>query len=189
MRIGSPLDRNTELLLNAPFDLSTITDAQVEADQAKSRARDCQLSIKGNQSERPASNRGSSSRCWSGSRNCWLLSGGFAQAGIRCSPSTLQIAVGTVLVNNKVPILVAPNCVEVNNDSTSSNARARQPLAGNPRNRYRGASNNFTLSPGGTPTPVPNGTLQLPMVVKVGGKVIYEGQTQAVIDNSQGGAK
>lgn len=39
MRIGSPLDRNTELLLNAPFDLSTITDAQVEADQAKSRAR------------------------------------------------------------------------------------------------------------------------------------------------------
>ncbi|MGA9147315.1 MAG: TIGR03767 family metallophosphoesterase [Candidatus Nanopelagicales bacterium] len=39
MRIGSPLDRNTELLLPAPFDLATITDAQLEADQVKSRAR------------------------------------------------------------------------------------------------------------------------------------------------------
>ncbi len=39
MRIGSPLDRNTELLLPAPFDLAKVTDAQLEADQASSRAR------------------------------------------------------------------------------------------------------------------------------------------------------
>ncbi|MFA7266005.1 MAG: TIGR03767 family metallophosphoesterase [Candidatus Nanopelagicales bacterium] len=39
MRIGSDLDRNTELLLPVPFDLSQITDAQIEADQAKSRAQ------------------------------------------------------------------------------------------------------------------------------------------------------
>jgi hypothetical protein len=39
MRIGSPLDRNTELLLPAPFDLSKITEAAVEQDQAISRAR------------------------------------------------------------------------------------------------------------------------------------------------------
>ncbi len=104
--------------------------------------------------------------------------------------NTLQIAVGTVLVNNKVPIIVAPNCVEVNNDSTKFECKGKtttgqEILA----TGTAGASNNFTLSPGGTPTPVPNGTLQLPMVVKVGGKVIYEGQAQAVIDSSQGGAK
>lgn len=39
MRIGSPLDRNTELLLPAPFDLSKISEAAVEQDQATSRAR------------------------------------------------------------------------------------------------------------------------------------------------------
>ncbi len=39
MRVGSPLDRNTELLLPAPFDLAKVTDAQLEADQATSRAR------------------------------------------------------------------------------------------------------------------------------------------------------
>lgn len=39
MRRGSPLDRNTELLLPAPFDLSTITDAALEAQQAAQRAR------------------------------------------------------------------------------------------------------------------------------------------------------
>ena len=104
--------------------------------------------------------------------------------------NTLQIAVGTVLVNNKVPILVAPNCLEVDNDSTKFECKGKtttgqEILA----TGTAGASNNFTLSPGGTPTPVPNGTLQLPMVVKVGGKVIYEGQAQAVIDSSQGGAK
>ena len=39
MRRGSPLDRNTELLLPAPFDLSSITDAVLEAQQAAERAR------------------------------------------------------------------------------------------------------------------------------------------------------
>jgi hypothetical protein len=36
---GSPLDRNVELLMPAPFDLSTITDAAVEAEQMKARAQ------------------------------------------------------------------------------------------------------------------------------------------------------
>lgn len=39
MRRGSPLDRNTELLLPAPFDLSTITDAALEAQHMAERAR------------------------------------------------------------------------------------------------------------------------------------------------------
>lgn len=39
MRRGSPLDRNTELLLPAPFDLSLISDAMVEAQQVTARAR------------------------------------------------------------------------------------------------------------------------------------------------------
>jgi metallophosphoesterase (TIGR03767 family) len=39
MRRGSPLDRNTELLLRAPFDLSVITDAQLEAQHVTERAR------------------------------------------------------------------------------------------------------------------------------------------------------
>jgi metallophosphoesterase (TIGR03767 family) len=40
MRRGSPLDRNTELLLTAPFDLEkTITDAALEAQRVAERAR------------------------------------------------------------------------------------------------------------------------------------------------------
>ena len=39
MRRGSPLDRNTELLLSAPFDLSAITDADLEAQHVTERAR------------------------------------------------------------------------------------------------------------------------------------------------------
>ncbi|MEZ5116584.1 MAG: TIGR03767 family metallophosphoesterase [Candidatus Nanopelagicales bacterium] len=39
MRLGSPLDRNCELLLPAPFDLSTITDADLERAHAEQRAR------------------------------------------------------------------------------------------------------------------------------------------------------
>lgn len=36
---GSPLDRNVELLLPAPFDLSAITDAAIETEQMKARAQ------------------------------------------------------------------------------------------------------------------------------------------------------
>lgn len=39
MRLGSPLDRNTELLLPAPFDVSTITDASLERENAARIAR------------------------------------------------------------------------------------------------------------------------------------------------------
>lgn len=39
MRRGSPLDRNTELLLPAPFDLSEISDGEVESQQMTARAR------------------------------------------------------------------------------------------------------------------------------------------------------
>lgn len=39
MRRGSPLDRNTELLLPAPFDLGLITDAELEAQHLTERAR------------------------------------------------------------------------------------------------------------------------------------------------------
>lgn len=39
LRVGSPLDRNVELLMPAPFDLSTITDATIEKQQMKARAQ------------------------------------------------------------------------------------------------------------------------------------------------------
>ena len=39
MRRGSPLDRNTELLLPAPFDLESITDAALETQRIVERAR------------------------------------------------------------------------------------------------------------------------------------------------------
>ena len=39
MRRGSPLDRNVELLLPAPFDLSTITDAALEAQRMTEQTR------------------------------------------------------------------------------------------------------------------------------------------------------
>ncbi|MDZ7576883.1 MAG: TIGR03767 family metallophosphoesterase [Candidatus Nanopelagicales bacterium] len=37
--VGSPLDRNTELLMPAPFDMSQITDAQLEKSHVAQRAR------------------------------------------------------------------------------------------------------------------------------------------------------
>lgn len=39
LRAGSPLDRNVELLMPAPFDLSSITDTAVEVEQMKARAQ------------------------------------------------------------------------------------------------------------------------------------------------------
>ena len=39
MRRGSPLDRNCELLMQSPFDLNIITDAQLEKDQMIAKAR------------------------------------------------------------------------------------------------------------------------------------------------------
>ncbi|QIM18050.1 hypothetical protein G7066_04140 [Leucobacter coleopterorum] len=39
MRRGSPLDRNTELLLPAPFPLDDVTDAKIEAERMKHLAR------------------------------------------------------------------------------------------------------------------------------------------------------
>ena len=39
MRIGSVMDRNCELLMPAPIDLSVVTDAAIEAAQAADRAR------------------------------------------------------------------------------------------------------------------------------------------------------
>ncbi len=39
LRLGSPLDRNVELLLPAPFDLSTITDAALEKETMARKAR------------------------------------------------------------------------------------------------------------------------------------------------------
>lgn len=39
MRRGSPLDRNTELLVPAPFDLSVISDGSLEAQHMGERAR------------------------------------------------------------------------------------------------------------------------------------------------------
>ena len=37
--LGSPLDRNVELLLPAPFDLNEISDAALQKDQATAKAR------------------------------------------------------------------------------------------------------------------------------------------------------
>lgn len=39
LRVGSSLDRNVELVMPAPFDLSLITDAAVEAEQMKAKAQ------------------------------------------------------------------------------------------------------------------------------------------------------
>ncbi len=104
--------------------------------------------------------------------------------------NTLQIAVDTVLIENKVPILVAPVCEQTAADANKLECPGKaingQDIVVTATN---GTANTKTLSPGGTPTALPAGTLNLAMVVKVGGKTIYEGQAQTVIDKSQGGAK
>ncbi len=104
--------------------------------------------------------------------------------------NTLQIAVDTVLIENKVPILVAPVCEQTAADANKLECPGKttsgQDIVVTATN---GTASTKTLSPGGTPTALPAGTLNLAMVVKVGGKTIYEGHAQTVIDKSQGGAK
>lgn len=104
--------------------------------------------------------------------------------------NTLQIAVDTVLIGSNVPILVAPVCEPTEADQNKLECAGKttngQDIVVTATN---GTANTTTLSPGGTPTAFPAGTLNLAMVVQVGGKTIYEGQAQSVIDKSQGGAK
>lgn len=104
--------------------------------------------------------------------------------------NTLQIAVDTALIENKVSILVAPVCEQTAADANKLECTGKttsgQDIVVTATN---GTASTTTLSPGGTPTALPAGTLNLTTVIKVGGKTIYEGQAQTVIDKSQGGAK
>lgn len=105
--------------------------------------------------------------------------------------NTLQIATETVLENNKISVLISPACVQSQTDATKFECPGGKSTKGESIDvtATNGPANTFTLAPGGTPTAYPAGTLDLVMNVKVAGKSIYEGQAQAVIDKSQGGAK
>ena len=103
---------------------------------------------------------------------------------------TLQIAIGYELIDQKVPILVAPVCV-ANNDDTGGFT-----CIGETKNSEKisvtateATPATFTLAPGGNPTKVPNGTLDYTMTIKVGDKQIYDGGVQAAISANQDGAQ
>jgi hypothetical protein len=104
--------------------------------------------------------------------------------------NTLQIATDTVLTSQQVPILVAPTCVQdkdnADNLTCKGKTTANEEILVTATN---GPAVTATFTPGGTPTALPAGTLDLNMKLTVGGKVLYEGSAQSVIDKSQGGAK
>lgn len=100
--------------------------------------------------------------------------------------NTLHIAIGYELLNNNIPILRAPECVENPGPKTfdcKGVTTTNQPIV---VTASAATAATFTLSPGGTPTPAPDGTLDMTMVITVGGKQIYSGSVQSVIEKNQG---
>lgn len=99
--------------------------------------------------------------------------------------NTLQIAIGDELINQGVSILVTPVCTENTTNNTfecKGTTTTNQPII---VTTSPSSASTFTLSPGGTPTAVPDGTLTQSMEITVGGKKIYSGSVQAVIDKSE----
>ncbi len=103
--------------------------------------------------------------------------------------NTLQIAIGYELMDNEVPVLVAPVCTknEPSNDFTCTGKTTKGEVIDVAATPATAAT--FTLSPGGTPTALPAGTLEYNMVIKVGSKEIYSGGVQAAISANQDGAQ
>lgn len=104
--------------------------------------------------------------------------------------NTLQIATDTLLTSQKVPVLVAPTCVQ--DKENADNLTCKGKTTTNEEilvTATNGPAVKATFTPGGTPTALPAGTLDLNMKLTVGSKVLYEGSAQSVIDKSQGGVK
>lgn len=98
--------------------------------------------------------------------------------------TTLQIAADEVLTSNNVKVLVAPTC-ETDGSNTDLICHGqtvdKQPIVVTGKDA---TAAKFELAPGGTPSSVPNGTLNMTMEVKVGDKVIYSGLAQDAINES-----
>jgi hypothetical protein len=98
--------------------------------------------------------------------------------------NTLQIASDEILVANNIPVLEAPTCVQndagtaVDCTGSTTNGTKITVAAKNT------TAATFTLAPGGTPTAVPNGALNMVMVLKVGNKTLYQGSVQEAIERS-----
>ncbi len=100
--------------------------------------------------------------------------------------NTLHIAIGYELLNNNIPILRSPECVENPGPKTfecKGTTTTNLPIV---VTASAATAATFTLSPGGSPTPAPDGTLNMTMVITVGGKQIYSGPVQSVIEKNQG---
>ena len=147
---------------------STITDAQVEA--VPRAERDCQLRSKATKvnARRVIAAAAVVAGVAAVTAGCSQVDSLKQASGVPIN--TLQIAVGTVLVNNKVPILVAPNCVEVNNDSTKFECKGKTTTGQNPRKPVPpGPRTTSHFHRVGPQRRFRTERLQLPMVVKVGG--------------------
>jgi hypothetical protein len=104
--------------------------------------------------------------------------------------NTLQIAIGYELIDNKVPILVAPVCTQ-NPDEAGAFTCIGKTTEGEEISvtTTKATAETFTLAPGGNPTELPSGTLDYAMTIKVGDKQIYDGGVQAAISANQDGAQ
>jgi len=104
--------------------------------------------------------------------------------------NTLQIAIGYELLDNKVPVMVAPVCTEKTEDSGGFNCIGKTTTGEDITVvATKATAETFTLSPGGNPTELPSGTLDYTMTIKVGAKTIYDGGVQAAISANQDGAQ
>lgn len=104
--------------------------------------------------------------------------------------NTLQIAIGYELIDNKVPILIAPVCT-ANTDDAGGFTCIGKTTKGEEISvkATKATAETFTLAPGGNPTKLPSGTLDYTMTIKVGDKQIYDGGVQAAISANQDGAQ
>lgn len=102
--------------------------------------------------------------------------------------TTLQIATNNVLVSQNVKVKEAPTCTD--NAANDGYECKGSTITGAPIVVTAPEALDVSMTPtvNGTPVPMPEGTLKMPMTVTVAGKVIFKGDAQAVIEKNQKGS-
>lgn len=98
--------------------------------------------------------------------------------------NTMQIAVDDVLVAKNIKVLRAVECTQ----SATKDIECKGTTIDHKPIVATGSvpiSETHTMAPGGTPTAAANGILDIKMTVKVGGKTIFTGQAQDVVEKSE----
>lgn len=100
----------------------------------------------------------------------------------------LTMASSYVLQEQKVAVLVEPDCEDDPAPATSMTCIGKT-VAGEEIKVTSTGSKALTITAtpaNGTATALPAGTLQIPMKMTIGSKVVFEGDAQQVVNNAQG---